>query len=415
MPSVLRRTAISLLLAVLFLLQAAAFSYPDLESRYEYAYDAIDRVYRLGIMQGTVGEEGRVFRPDSYLERQEFFRIVYSLNHAGRTEVGAFYEKQLSQIDLVDLDDISPWARGYAGYNLVNRFFIGNHYRELLPRAPLTYLECIIVMMRVLGYSSDALARMEQEDLSAWQERLFHYANQNDLFAGIPEEPLASVLAAKPIIRAHAAVLLSNVLSAKLVTFIPVPDGGGVYLPSSLSVLEHSFGDVWEQSSVAVSLALPYENAPLEMAEGYILEDGSILPLVVPSSADLSLLGRTLTYTAATNNDFISWNGQGGPSDEIILVEAEQLQLASEENGALTISAGERVFTYSAEEAEQALVYFFEDNDTAGQAMSLSILSTALYPYTLYAGRTPVRLVLDAEGNLQSVNILPITNLFFRR
>ena len=152
--------------------ETGAFRYADDAFISAYAKKAVEQCRDYNVMHGSVTGGQHLFRPLDYITRQEMFRVVYSLNNAGKAEKNAMFERIAKTAAFEDKAAIAPWALSYAGYCISTGLFIGDAANRLNPTANITYFECAIVFLRLLGYTQDTLAVLKGETAAQWRQRI---------------------------------------------------------------------------------------------------------------------------------------------------------------------------------------------------------------------------------------------------
>lgn len=156
--TILRRSLLLVLVLASLLQTTIGAFYPydtENESLTEEDLEVITLMADLNIMHG----DGLSFRPHDTITREEMFRVIYAISVGGSNAVPkAYYSEKLKAVQgLADLDDVSSWALPYAGYCFFNKLFVGNAYGELAPKHPVSYYDCAIVLLKLLGLPSSAL------------------------------------------------------------------------------------------------------------------------------------------------------------------------------------------------------------------------------------------------------------------
>ena len=121
-----------------------------------------------------------------------------------------------------DKGDIAAWAMDSAGYCISTGLFIGDHQNRLNPKANITYFECAIVFLRLIGYTQETLAVQAGETVEQWRLRVTKLADSRGLFNGVLF--YANDRYDQKICRQDVAVMCANALNGHTVTFYPVQD-----------------------------------------------------------------------------------------------------------------------------------------------------------------------------------------------
>lgn len=388
------------MLAVLGLLTAVpvaasgseAVSYADEAFISNYAKDAVALCRRYNVMHGANTEGCFVFRPLDAITRQEIFRVVYALNNAGKTEKSLLLEMVAKTSAFEDKGDIAAWAMDSAGYCISTGLFIGDHQNRLNPKANITYFECAIVFLRLIGYTQETLAVQAGETVEQWRLRVTKLADSRGLFNGVLF--YANDRYDQKICRQDVAVMCANALNGHTVTFYPVQDEA-VYVENQKTLAEQSFGELQDQTAIIVGLS----------QSGYRLSDGNSLPTPDYGKPETDSLGRRITYAAADNNPALSWDGAFAEGESTVMAMASDV-VVELRTGGVMIRIGGRALIYSVTAAD--VVYLCHAETGAAEAVSYEYFRTAVAKYQQGSDPVLFRAVINENGMLQSVLVTRI-------
>lgn len=383
------------LLTVLALLTAVpvaadgseAAAYADEAFISNYARDAVALCRRYNVMHGANTGGRFVFRPLDAITRQEIFRVVYALNNAGKTEKSPLLEMVAKTSAFEDKGDIAAWALDSAGYCISTGLFIGDHQNRLNPKANITYFECAIVFLRLIGYTQETLAVQEGETVEQWRQRVTQLADSRGLFNGVLF--YANDRYDQKICRQDVAVMCANALNGHTVTFYPVQDEA-VYVENQKTLAEQSFGALQEQAAIIVALS----------ADGYLLSDGKSLPAPDYGKPETDSLGRRIIYTVADNNPALSWDGAFAEGESTVMAMASDVVVELGAGGVM-IRIGGRALIYSVTAAD--VVYLCRAETGTAEAVSYERFRTAIARYQQETDPVLFRAIINENGMLQSV------------
>ena len=402
----MRRRWISLLLAVAAVFGlVAAFAPPSVAAetemvRYDddvyisaYARDSVYQCRAYNVMHGSVLNGQYLFRPLDFITRQEMFRVVYSLNNAGKTESDALLERIVRTSAFVDKDSVARWAQSYAGYCISTGLFIGDENNRLNPTANITYFECAIVFLRILGYTQDTLAVAAGETVEQWRQRVVALANKHGLFDNVLYS--ANERYDQMIYRQDVAVMVANVMRCKTVAYYLVQNEG-VYVEEQRTMAERSFGSVVEVSAVVTGIT----------ETGYLLSDGRKVTTPDFGTPDRACLGRKIEYLSSENNRVLSWDGSVVAGETVTTVPPQEIALEFSAGGGVFIRLGSRALIYTEEEGDA--VYVFEADSDNADTVDYETLRVYLERLKSMALPVVVRAVVSENGKLQSILVLRV-------
>lgn len=129
--------------------------YTDTDMLTKAEREVVTLVGDLGLMHG----DGTSFRPHDAITREELFRVVYAISvGGGSTAPSNYYAEKLKAVQgLTDVDQIAAWALPYAGYCFFNKLFVGDENGALAPKKAVSYFDCAVVLLKLLGLPSTAL------------------------------------------------------------------------------------------------------------------------------------------------------------------------------------------------------------------------------------------------------------------
>lgn len=395
MKRFLRFAAALLCAAQVFALSAFAAVYDGGgESFYNAA--AVERVFSLNIMQGSIDGGVHTFRPDDFLTRQEFFRIIYSISNAGSADPQEIYLKKFLESGFADKEDVANWALPYAGYCIFTGIIVGDGQNRLNPRAEITYLEASITLFRLLGYSNEYLRQAEGESQPQWYIRLFNKGVSDGLYAGLSRPVSPSTVPVLSLTRQDSATMICNLLD-----MYTVYDAGSGYKSMMLSLEKEIFGTVEAKKSLVVS-------SPGAAGEAvYTLLDGAKLPLF-PGREAADLTGHTAEYVSSTSSAVLSWAGSPAPGETSYSTITENFSLRVSPNGNVTMAIQQEdgttaTFFYMKALAEENPVYLFDSGRLILGPLSYERLLSAIGNYSLFGATIPLKIVLNSEGYLQAL------------
>ena len=374
--------------------ETGAFRYADDAFISAYAKKAVEQCRDYNVMHGSVIGGQHLFRPLDYITRQEMFRVVYSLNNAGKAETNAMFERIAQTSAFEDKAAIAPWALSYAGYCISTGLFIGDAANRLNPTANITYFECAIVFLRLLGYTQDTLAVLAGETAAQWRQRITALADSRRLFDDVLY--YANERYDQMIYRQDVAVMAANTMRCKTVTYYPVQNEGVFYIEGQQTMAERSFGAVAEVSAVIIGMT----------ETGYRLSDGAVVTAPDFRAPDRNCLGRKVVYLSSENNAVLSWDGAFAEGETVTTVPPGEVTLDFSAGGGVMIRLGSRALIYTADEED--IVYTFEASADSAVAVGYDMLRVSLERYKSMALPVVLRAVVSENGKLQSLVVLRV-------
>ena len=374
--------------------ETGAFRYADDAFISAYAKKAVEQCRDYNVMHGSVIGGQHLFRPLDYITRQEMFRVVYSLNNAGKAETNAMFERIAQTSAFEDKAAIAPWALSYAGYCISTGLFIGDAANRLNPTANITYFECAIVFLRLLGYTQDTLAVLAGETAAQWRQRITALADSRGLFDDVLY--YANERYDQMIYRQDVAVMAANTMRCKTVTYYPVQNEGVFYIEGQQTMAERSFGAVAEVSAVIIGMT----------ETGYRLSDGAVVTAPDFRAPDRNCLGRKVVYLSSENNAVLSWDGAFAEGETVTTVPPGEVTLDFSAGGGVMIRLGSRALIYTADEED--IVYTFEASADSAVAVGYDMLRVSLERYKSMALPVVLRAVVSENGKLQSLVVLRV-------
>lgn len=362
--------------------------YADAEFISAYAADAVATCHTYNVMHGSVVDGSYVFRPLDYVTRQEMFRVVYALSNAGKTDRNEMFEWITDMSAFTDKTDVAAWAKSYAGYCISMGLFIGDGSNRLNPRDPITYIECAIVFLRVLGYTQNTLGIRENETQRQWSERVIAEANRLGLFNDVLYYENGRYDQA--IFRQDVAVMVANTLQCKVVTHYLVLDEV-IYVESDKTLAAHIFGKLSDARATIVGMA----NGKYQLDNG---REVSAADFKAPVEARL---GRGIIYKTSENNPCLSWDGALA-EETVTLIQASEVQCALR-NNLVELKIGDSKHTYAA--AADAAVCVFDGSNT-GKMLSLAEVSARLAAWQSSPVQVMLRTVVGEDGTLKSIRAI---------
>lgn len=362
--------------------------YDDLSSVSGYALDAVDLCRRYNIMHGYNANGDYFFNPLSAITRQEMFRVAYALNSAGQTGKSGFLTTLARSSSFIDKADIADWALDSAGYCISTGLFIGDHENRLNPTAHITYFECAVVCLRLIGYVQETLDVAPTETVEQWRQRILELAGQCSLFAQLTCD--AENWDQQAITRQDVAVMCQNLLACHTVAYYPVQNEA-VYMQNSQTVEERSFGKVTQESAMVVGLT----------DEEYILANGSRIHAPNWGKTDVSCFGRVIQYYAAERNPALSWNGSYAEGERTTNALSTNAVLEFTSEGNVMLRLGDRALIYAITDSD--VVYLCNSSDGSVQTVTYPELQAELTAYRQEPIPLMLRAVIHASGKLQSL------------
>lgn len=362
--------------------------YDDLDSVSDYAQDAVDLCRRYNIMHGCNVNGGYFFNPLSAITRQEMFRVAYALNDAGQTGKSEFLATLARSSSFIDKSDIADWALDSAGYCISTGLFIGDHENRLNPTAHITYIECAVVCLRLIGYVRETLDVAPTETVEQWRQRILELAGQCGLFEQLTCD--ADNWDQQTITRQDVAVMCRNLLDCHTVAYYPVQTEA-VYMQNTQTVAERSFGKVTQESAMVVGLT----------DEEYILSNGQRIHAPNWGKTDVFCLGRTIRYYAAEKNPALSWNGAFAEGERTTNALSTNAVLEFTGEDTVMLRLGDRALIYAITDSD--VVYLCNASDGSVQTISYPELQTELAAYRREPVPLMLRAVIHASGKLQSL------------
>lgn len=282
--------SLTLALVMALGLVAGAVDYKDASNIADYAKKAVQTVNDLGLMQGD--DKGN-FNPKSLITRQEMMRVIYSLDKAGLKTISNSFLNYLNTNTILDVADITEWAKPYAGYSIVYQLFQGDGAGKLNPKGNITYTQVAVVMLRAMGYTTDYIQFRDSK--FNWDVNAVMLAMTNGLFENLP----SNINYNTPATREDVAVILTNALKVNTVrfskdadAFLPVTvDGKAVNLESAkYGVMGAVQGLVvgYGKDYYMVSTSINSKNEPINEVK-YTLASGETL--------NPALVGETVRWT----------------------------------------------------------------------------------------------------------------------
>ena len=185
---------ITAILATFCMLGVQGFAaYTDV-AKSDYCYEAVTRLYDMGIVSGY--EDGS-FRPGATITRAEFARIIVS---AANKETEA-----KSTGFIASFDDVPAglWSAPYINYVSANGIVSGYSDGSFKPDKTISFAECVTIMMRVLGYKEETVGYF-------WPDNYVNAAYSLGISADMPYG------VNQPVTRSDAAMMLDRVLFAEI-------------------------------------------------------------------------------------------------------------------------------------------------------------------------------------------------------
>ena len=362
--------------------------YADAEFISAYAADSVAKVHTYNVMHGSVIDGRYVFRPLDYVTRQEMFRVVYSLGNAGKTDRNEMFEWLTEMSAFVDKDEIAAWAKSYAGYCISMGLFVGDGNNRMNPRDNITYFECAIVFLRVLGYTQNTLAIRADETQEQWRSRVIAEADRLGLFNDVLYYENGRYDQA--IFRQDVAVMVANALKCKVVTHFLVLDEV-VYVERDETLAEYVFGKVQETRSTVVGIS-----------DGkYLLDNGLTIAAPDFKAPVEALLGRQIVYNTAPSNPVLSWIGTLA-AETVTEVTANKLQCTLK-NRRLELQIGNSKYAYSVNSDDR---FWLFDGEKTATAVPVAELPALISAWQTAHPQVMLRTVVGEDGKLQSVRVI---------
>ena len=365
-----------------------AVRYADGEFISAYATESVAKAHTYNVMHGSVIDGRYVFRPLDYVTRQEMFRVVYSLGNAGKTDRNEMFEWLTEMSAFVDKNEIAAWAKSYAGYCISMGLFVGDGSNRLKPRDHITYFECAIVFLRVLGYTQNTLAIRSDETQEQWRSRVIAEADRLGLFANVLYYENGRYDQA--IFRQDVAVMVANALKCKVVTHFLVLDEV-VYVERDETLAEYVFGKVEETRSTVVGIS-----------DGkYLLDNGLTIATYDFKEPVEALLGRQIVYNAAPANLALSWTGSLA-AETVTVVTANKLQCTLK-NRRIELQIGNAKYAYTVSPDDSIFLF---DGGKAGTAVPVSQLPALVATWQSMQSQIMLRMIVGEDETLRSVRVI---------
>lgn len=362
--------------------------YDDIASVSAYAQEAVDLCRRYNIMHGSNSNGSYLFNPQAAITRQEMFRVAYALNHAGQTGKSEFLATLARSSSFADKSEIAEWAMDSAGYCISTGIFIGDHQNLLKPTAHITYFECAVVFLRLIGYVQETLDVAETETVEQWHQRILDLAEACGLFERLVCD--AENWDQQSISRQDVAVMCKNLLACHTVEYYPI-QSEAVYMQSDQTLEDRSFGKLTQQTAMVVGLT----------DEAYLLSNGQQIHAPDWRTPDVSCLGRKILYYAAEKNPALSWNGAFAENERTMNVLSTNIVMEFTGEGTVMLRMGDRALIYAISDAD--VVYLCYSSDGSVQTLTYPALQTELAAYRQEPVPLMLRAVINASGKLQSL------------
>ena len=314
---------------------ATAYQISDDVAGTQYA-EAATVLGALGIM---IGDEGG-FRPNDTITRAEFAKIAV---HALGLENVAESSKGVSKFPDVGIDH---WANGYINVATAQKIIIGHDTGLYAPEDDISYQEAITILIRVLGYEPQALAKGGYPT--------GYLVTANDI--GLTKK--ANAESGKDASRGIAAQLTYNALTINLMEQVGFGDGIK-YEVVDKTLLKDKLGITKDEGIVKGNSITRLENtSALKKGEVQI---GDKIFYAGTSKAD-HMLGQFITYYVekAENGD-----------ETVILAMADR-----NKNKFITISAADLAEEIT---TESTSIFYYPDEDSEKEELILDEKVNVIY------------------------------------
>ncbi len=362
--------------------------YADAEFISAYAADAVTTSHTYNVMHGSVIDGEYLFRPLDYVTRQEMFRVVYALSNAGKTDRNEMLEWIADMSSFSDKADIAPWAKSYAGYCISMGLFIGDGSNRLNPLNDITYFECAIVFLRVLGYTQNTLAMRADETQPQWRSRVIAEANRLGLFDNVLYYENGRYDQA--IFRQDVAVMVANALQCKVVTHYLVLDEV-IYVESDKTLAAHIFGKLDDAHALIVGME----------SGKYRLDNGIEISAADFKAPVEAMLGRGILYKSSPANSCLSWDGTLA-DETVALVQAKDMHCSLKKRQ-VEVKIGGTKYTYTVTADDKVCVF---DGSNTGAMIALADVPAMLERWKASDIQVVVRTVVTKDGKLQSIRAI---------
>jgi len=326
---------LAFVLAIGIFVPASAYQISDDVAGTQYA-EAATVLGALGIM---IGDEGG-FRPGDTVTRAEFAKIaVYALGLKDVAEAS----KGVSKFPDVGIDH---WANGYINVATAQKIVIGHDTGLFAPEDVISYQEAITILIRVLGYEPQALAKGSYPT--------GYLVTASDI--GLTKK--AASEAGKGASRGITAQLTYNALTINLMEQVGFGDGAK-YEVVDKTLLKNKLGITKSEGIVTGNSVTRLESSsPLKKGEVQI---GDKVFYTGTSKAD-QMLGQYVTYYVETKE-----NGD----ETVILAMADKNR-----NKSITINASDL--------AEEILdtstsIFYYPDENSDKEELLLSDKVNVIY------------------------------------
>lgn len=373
---------------------STVIDYDDIASVSAHAQEAVDLCRRYNIMHGSNSNGAYLFHPQAAITRQEMFRVAYALNHAGQTGKSEFLATLAKSSSFEDKSDIAEWAMDSAGYCISTGLFIGDHQNRLNPTAHITYFECAVVFLRLIGYVQETLDVAKTETVEQWRQRILTLAESCGLFEQLSCD--AESWDQQSISRQDVAVMCKNLLVCHMVTCYLV-QGEAVYMENDQTLEECSFGKLTRQTAMVIGLT----------DEEYLLSNGQQIHTPDWGTPDVSCLGRNILYYAAEKNPALSWDGSFAENERTMNVLSTNIMMEFTGEGTVMLRMGDRALIYAITDAD--VVYLCNSSDGSVQTLTYPALQTELAAYRRESIPLMLRAVINASGKLQSLLVIRLS------
>lgn len=165
-------------------------SFPDVPSTAFY-YDAVKNLEALGIISGN--EKGE-FRPDDFLTREQFARLIIAV-------AGEDYKADVLK-DMVNFPDVKPsrWSNGYINAAVEMGYIKGMLDGKFHPAESVTLAQVCTVLVKMLGYNDNDLS-------GTWPQNYLIKAKEAQITKGL------SFSTNDPLPRWAVVVMIDNLLA----------------------------------------------------------------------------------------------------------------------------------------------------------------------------------------------------------
>jgi hypothetical protein len=164
------------------------YDFTDMDDTY-WAYEYVNTMGRLGIVNGMYIGESAVFMPYEYITRQQFLKIII---RAAGISVENIDADLSTFMDTADIDEWSmPYIKAayYYGFLKGSDDGFGNIY--IYPDSYITRAEAMVIIGRAFGVSEFTPAQYEDNsEIPSWAFDALSYYTEVEVLNGYPDDTI---------------------------------------------------------------------------------------------------------------------------------------------------------------------------------------------------------------------------------